>query len=204
MSTPIADLQEERFGSLIAKKIVGKDRYGMVWECHCDCGNLTTCSAARLRTGRKKSCGCRKKGKGHHLWSGHGGITGANWAHIKAHAKTRNLLFEVTIEQAWDLFQKQDGKCALSGEAIYLAVSSKELLYERKNTASLDRIDSKKGYVPGNVQWVHKAVNQMKWDAEQNNFVYWCKKIANHNKAKINELSDYYNASWENRQKQKR
>ena len=45
-------------------------------------------------------------------------------------------------------------------------------------TASLDRIDSSKGYVPGNIQWVHKDVNWMKGSFTQEYFVNICKKIS--------------------------
>lgn len=31
-------------------------------------------------------------------------------------------------------------------------------------TASLDRIDSSKGYTIDNVWWIHKQLNWMKWD----------------------------------------
>lgn len=195
------DLSEQRFGDLVAKRVVGKDSYGNVWECKCDCGNITTSAATRLRTGRKKSCGCRLSGKRHHMWTGHEGITGGNWSHIRSHARIRNLLFEVTIEEAWSLFLLQEGKCALSGVEIHLAETTDELLYQRKNTASLDRIDSKKGYVKGNVQWVHKDVNTMKWDADQSNFIYWCKMIAQHNQTLVVKLRKFDNSRWANRKK---
>lgn len=55
-------------------------------------------------------------------------------------------------------------------------------LYEIKKgqsniTASLDRIDSSKGYVEGNVQWVHKDVNYIKQDLEESYFKKLCKLI---------------------------
>ena len=50
----------------------------------------------------------------------------------------------------------------------------------KTGTASLDRIDSSKGYIQGNIQWVHKRINQMKWDSEENDFINWCKLVANH------------------------
>ena len=37
-------------------------------------------------------------------------------------------------------------------------------------TASLDRIDSSKGYTEDNIQWVHKDVNQMKMDLPEQRF----------------------------------
>lgn len=47
--------------------------------------------------------------------------------------------------------------------------------------ASLDRIDNTKGYVAGNIQWVHKAINLMKLDLVQKDFINWCKKVAENN-----------------------
>jgi hypothetical protein len=44
----------------------------------------------------------------------------------------------------------------------------------RKATASLDRIDSSKGYTIENVQWVHAIINNMKWDMPQSEFLSFC------------------------------
>lgn len=46
-------------------------------------------------------------------------------------------------------------------------------------SASLDRIDSSKGYEQGNVQWVHKDINNMKQSFSQDKFIDWCKKVVN-------------------------
>lgn len=51
-------------------------------------------------------------------------------------------------------------------------------------TASLDRIDSSKGYIEGNVQWVHKRINKMKLDDSDTEFIEWCRLIADFNKDK--------------------
>ncbi len=50
----------------------------------------------------------------------------------------------------------------------------------RKQTASLDRINSKKGYVKGNIQWVHKNVNFMKSSFSTTVFLNLVAKIYNH------------------------
>ena len=49
-------------------------------------------------------------------------------------------------------------------------------------TASLDRIDSNKGYIKNNVQWVHKHINTMKMHMTDREFIDMCKKVAKHNK----------------------
>ena len=48
-------------------------------------------------------------------------------------------------------------------------------------TGRLDRIDSKKGYVPGNVQWVYKPVNMMKWKLSQKEFIHICHLVTEYN-----------------------
>ena len=45
-------------------------------------------------------------------------------------------------------------------------------------TASLDRIDSTKGYSKDNIQWVHKDINCMKMDFSQQYFIDLCVKVA--------------------------
>ena len=55
---------------------------------------------------------------------------------------------------------KQNNKCNVTGLPIRLYNSNeKKNLY---NSASLDRIDSSKGYIEENVQWVCLGVNYMK------------------------------------------
>ena len=51
---------------------------------------------------------------------------------------------------------------------------------EGASTASLDRIDSSKGYVKGNIQWVHIAINFMKHSLPEEEFVRWCCLVAKH------------------------
>mgnify|MGYP003351787189 CR=1 FL=1 len=68
-----------------------------------------------------------------------------------------NILKE-GLEYLNDLFIEQQGKCKLSG----IEISLPKKWNDKNYTASLDRIDSDKGYEKGNVQWVHKHINVMK------------------------------------------
>lgn len=57
------NLQNQRFGRLIALKPT-KNRDGnncVIWECLCDCGNITYIPSRNLRNGKTKSCGCIQK-----------------------------------------------------------------------------------------------------------------------------------------------
>ena len=74
----------------------------------------------------------------------------------------------------WDLFIKQNRKCALSG----LELSFPKINGDQSYTASIDRIDSSLGYIEGNVQWVHKDINIMKNKYDQDYFIQMCKLIS--------------------------
>ncbi len=95
---------------------------------------------------------------------------------LKNRAKNKNLNFNLTGEYLWELFKKQDKKCALSGIELHFpkawGTKSKTLI-----TASLDRIDSNKGYIIGNVQWVHKTINTMKMNLTDDEFIKFCKQV---------------------------
>jgi hypothetical protein len=82
------------------------------------------------------------------------------------------LSFDISIEEAWNLFLKQDRTCALSGLVLEFGKKGREL-----GTASLDRIDSKEGYTTDNIQWVHKDVNKMKMDFDEERLLLLCEKI---------------------------
>ena len=87
-------------------------------------------------------------------------------------AELRNISFTITIEYLWEVFKEQDYQCALTGWPIGWAdVGS-------NHTASIDRIDSDKGYVVGNVQLVHKDVNMAKQQYSQDYFIEICKAVS--------------------------
>lgn len=150
----------------------------MIWLCHCFCGKELKASTNRLaRKDRSvKSCGCVRRGKTNPLYSGCGDLTGAKFAHIQGSARRRKIVFSISIQEAWNLLVSQNELCALTGRRIKLVPEYKARSGD-PSTASLDRIDSSKGYILGNVQWVHKIVNQMKWALSSDEFLEWCDAV---------------------------
>lgn len=53
----IKKYEGERFGNLVAVKIVGRSKNENLWECACDCGNKRYVITSNLTLGRVKSCG---------------------------------------------------------------------------------------------------------------------------------------------------
>jgi hypothetical protein len=78
-----------------------------------------------------------------------------------------------------DLYDKQNGKCALSGQFLEIPSSDlKKADWRRSNCISIDRIDSSKGYEEGNMQIVHKDINYMKQEFGQDYYIKMCKAVA--------------------------
>lgn len=149
-----------------------KDGY-RIWKLICDCGNSYIARTESLKSGNTKSCGCRNKrqGKNHPRYKGFNDLSKDYWTKIQRGAKARNIEFNITMKQAWNKYLRQNKKCALTGWDISL---------ERKNqkqTASLDRIDSKKGYTLKNIQWVHKDVNKIKQNYSEEYLIQICEAI---------------------------
>lgn len=174
------DLRTQKFGKLLVISLHSKSRNGHIrYTCSCDCGKETNVFGTHLIQGNTKSCGCDKPiGKTHSQWKGVGDISKGFWYdHIIRSAEgkgnRRKIELKMTIEEAWELFIKQNKKCALSGITLCFPRTNKDNSY----TASLDRIDSSKGYLVENVQWVHKDINIMKNKFDNQHFIEMCKKI---------------------------
>lgn len=165
----------KKFGKLTPLYKISKTLdYKEYWLFLCECGNKKSIRTDHVTSNRITSCGCRRRegAEKHPSWKGHKGLSGTLWATLLARAKKKQLKVSITKKYIWKLFLKQNGKCALSAVDICLPSSR-----SRKWTASIDRINNSKGYIYGNVQWVHKDVNIMKNCFTQRYFLKLCRKI---------------------------
>jgi hypothetical protein len=196
------DIAGQRFGYLTAiepaesigsfNKSQNRMMYQAAWKFRCDCGNVVIKRRQGLeklqRRGWSVSCGCKafkdNVGNKHGLWKGVGELPMTYYSRLKIGAKKgshrrRDLEFSVSIEYLWELFLKQNRRCVFTGELLEFGPRKGTVWGEqKKTTASLDRIDSSKGYVEGNVQWVHKDINLLKSNLSDAEFVDLCKKVA--------------------------
>jgi len=174
------DLTGNIYGRLKVIKFYEKRKQHQYWLCECNCGNTTIVKHSHLTCQSIRSCGCSHfyTNSKHPHWTGYKEIPGSYLCVIKQSAKRRNLEFKLSSEYIWNLYEKQNRKCALTGELIEFNKTAKD----RDGTASLDRIDSSKGYVEGNVQWVHKIINVMKQDLTDKKFIEMCNKVIHYRK----------------------
>jgi hypothetical protein len=147
------------------------------WNVECIyCKNMYVRQKQKVVEGKLgcKNCkGNQQSGNKSVHWKGGEHVPGFFVAKIKKAAvrKTRTLEFDLSFDYLDNLWISQQGRCAYTDEKLWFGRS------KVSGNASLDRIDSAFGYIEGNVQFVHKDVNIMKWDLSEERFLEICKKI---------------------------
>ena len=167
------DLTGKTFGLLYVVGVAEVSRNGHYrYHVRCSCGVEKVVLGTHMLQGNTVHCCCSKRKPRN--WKGSGTVSATYFSSLKRGADggkgRKPIPFNIPIDYVADLLDnKQKGKCALTG--IYISVKDK--------TASLDRIDSSKGYERGNLQWLHKDVNMMKRHYSQDYFIYLCKAVSN-------------------------
>ena len=91
------------------------------------------------------------------------------------HALYKKGREQLTLGFILDLFEKQRGKCALSGqEMTFVKVPGRGRV---PTNASIDQIVPGGGYTEDNVQLVCTVVNTMKLDMDISELRFWCRQI---------------------------
>jgi hypothetical protein len=185
------DILGDKYGRLKVFSYKGKDTNGKsIWNCLCDCGKEKCVRASDLKSGKISSCGCLKKEvnsiigketiqKINKMNKAVGELSGTHYSSIRSNGSKRGFEFSVSKDFLWNLFLNQNKKCAISGVELIMSISK-----SKEKTASLDRIDSSKGYLEDNVQWVHKDINKMKLNHSLDKFINWCIVVADFQKSK--------------------
>ena len=93
----------------------------------------------------------------------------------------RKIRCDLTLEELVNLFNSQNGKCAISG--VEMAYQRTKRVHNMYN-ASLDRIDSAGDYTLSNVQFVCWFVNRMKGETSTEELIKWCNFVIENNKQK--------------------
>lgn len=101
-------------------------------------------------------------------------VTTYHLRQAKNAAKLRNIEFNLSLEFIAKLYEKQNGKCIYSG----IPLTVRKFYEDNSANASLDRIDSKQGYLQNNIQWVDKNINMMKGSLSNENFIKFCKLVS--------------------------
>lgn len=100
-------------------------------------------------------------------------------AHLLSYKNRRATLSK---EFLCDLYYRQKGLCAISG----ISMTHEQSGGKCPSNISIDRIDSTKGYIEGNVQLVCSLVNTMKMQYTKEELLFWCRAIVDNNKEDLN------------------
>lgn len=151
------DITGATYGKLSVIKLLERQkkpeypRSRSVWLCQCACGEFVSATQAILSTGDKQSCGCTSRARrvgtdSKYLYSTWNGIrnrcTNPNTNNYKNYGAVG-----VHFHQPWSEDFQSFKEYVLS-----------TLGHRPSNKHSIDRIDNECGYVPGNVRWATRVV----------------------------------------------
>ena len=179
---------KEAFHTL-CKECEEENRRNKEWKegkllCHC-CGEYKDINefspnggTSPIRKGRRSMCrSCstnRQKEHNKNLSDQEKLLKCLRWRWLSARDRSRRyekIGFSLTIEDLITLWNKQNGKCALSGIPM-----TYELQKGRTYTnVSIDRINTNGDYAPNNIQLVCMACNQIKSDMLEEDMYRFCK-----------------------------
>lgn len=94
--------------------------------------------------------------------------------------EVRNIDFDIDTDYVMGLLVQQQGQCALTGWPLEFTRGG---AWNGKNPrgATMDRIDSSKGYVRGNIQLTCGIANVIKSSLNNSEFIQLCSAVTKHN-----------------------
>lgn len=148
-----------RFGKLVAIREVERDAdKRRCWECKCDCGKLMVTAAKRLHNHTCQSCGCRRAKMVSDLQKTHGESKSDEyriWASMKDRCyNPKSVSYRFYGARGVQVCSEWLNK---NGFDKFIACLGKRPTAKH----SIDRINSRGNYEPGNVRWATRK--------EQNN-----------------------------------
>lgn len=87
------------------------------------------------------------------------GIFGFYMTEVKKCCKSRNREFDIDAEFLQNKWEEQDGICPYTGIKMNLKKTYRDCEHNNLCSASIDRIDSSKGYMKGNIEFVCRFIN---------------------------------------------
>ena len=167
----------DRFGNLTVASVYrdAKNRRYMA-ECSCECGGTKPNASFRnLQRGATPHCGC-SPGKRKPSQSVSVSLRNALISNYKGNAKSKGLPFDLSDAECETLFKGDCYFCGLPPSSNY----RKKPYEDTYLYSSIDRIDSNKGYIRGNVASCCTDCNYLKGNKANEVFLAHIHRIASH------------------------
>ena len=160
------DISGQRFGRLVAEKIVGENEYPCgakitLWECKCDCGNTTVLPISALTSGNTMSCGCLHRERVKSIKLSHGE------AHTRLHMVWQQMKKRChnPNDRSYKWYGAKGVTVCKEWDESYIAFRNWALENGYDQTAkrglcTLDRINPFGNYEPNNCRWVDQKTQR--------------------------------------------
>jgi hypothetical protein len=173
-----------KFGKLVVLQDLGKKlKVGNVWLCRCDCGKETRVNNFSLISGHSQSCGCERikhtSNFGKIVKTAPAKLKGFEplfreiYYNYKRCAKSRSIEFNLTQEEISIFVVKECFYCG----ATHSKILNRLGLELKSNT--IDRLDSRVGYIVSNCVPCCIRCNESKMSMESKDFFNKIKEIQN-------------------------
>lgn len=186
----------KRFGRLVAIREKGRDSRGaIIWECKCDCGNITQVTTYRLTKGIIKSCGCYQRDITKELFTSHNMSRTRLykiWQDMKARCNNSNTPYYhkyggrgISVCAEWNTFEPFRDWALANG-------------YQENLT--IDRIDVNGNYEPNNCRWITNQEQQnnkrtshfLTYNGKTQTITEWGKELGIKPKTLQSRIMDYH------------
>lgn len=157
------DLKGQRFNRLVVlERLESKNNNSYELRCECDCGKIKITTVNAIRSGQCGSCGCWQREQCGNKFRTHGKSQTREYKLLKdARKRSKEFKREFNL-QLEDIIVPE--RCPILGIPLIWSIDSKPT----NNSPSLDRVDSQKGYISGNVRVISMRANRLKQDSTVN------------------------------------
>lgn len=172
------------FGRLTPVRWIGRRGQETIWEFRCACGQICEIAMTKVKPGCTQSCGCLKREDSTRRILPHAGwnrlptsLAGLNLVYRKyqTRARMKDLAFDLTLDQFSFLIHSP---CYIPNCGV---MNSNTCRIGRRDEVfrynGIDRIDSRYGYVDGNVAPCCRRCNVAKSDMTLNEFYNWLERL---------------------------